>query len=121
MTWLRLAIFIGVFMAGAAGGIKFHAGLTAQRDLAAQHAQAKSTARRLDRIDAAAAGLAMDKAKIRTQFVTITKEVDRLVQDPHYASLCFDDAGLRLANAAITPPAPTGQPTPALPGLTSSE
>ena len=113
--WIKLALIAGIFLAGLASGVKIHAGLTAQRDLAAVQAGAKERARRVDKIDAAATGHEADKAQIRTQFKTIIKEVDRVVQNPVYLHVCFDDDGLRAARAAIGPAAPASQPAPALP------
>lgn len=118
MNWI---IYLVVFAAGAAGGVKFHAGLIAQRDLEAEHAAAKTVARRVDRIDVAAVGLEKDKAKIRTEFLTVTKEVERVVQKPVYLNICFDDDGLRIANAAIHPAAPAGQPASTLPRLVATD
>lgn len=113
--WLKLALIAGIFLAGLASGVKIHAGMTAQRDLAAQQAGAKEQARRTDKIDAAATGHETDKAQIRTQFKTIIKEVDRVVQKPVYLNVCLDDDGLRAARAAIGPAPAASQPAPAVP------
>ena len=113
--WIKLALIAGIFLAGVASGVKIQAGLTAQRDLATAQAGAKEQARRVDKIDAAAVGYEADKAHIRTQFKTIIKEVDRVVQKPVYLNICFDDDGLRAARAAIGPAATASQPAPALP------
>ena len=112
--WIKLALTAAIFLAGLASGVKIHAGLTAQRDLATLQAGAKEQARRVDKIDVAATGHEADKAHIRTQFKTIIKEVDRVVQNPVYLHVCFDDDGLRAARAAIGPAAPASQPAPAL-------
>lgn len=113
--WLKLAIITGIFLAGLASGVKIHAGMIAQRDLAAQQAGIKEQARRADKIDVAAGGHEADKAQIRTEFKTIIKEVDRVVQKPVYLNICFDDDGLRAARAAIGPAATASQPAPAVP------
>lgn len=113
--WFKLAIITGIFLAGLASGVKIHAGLIAQRDLATVQAGAKEQARRTDQIDAAAAGHEADKTQIRTQFKTIIKEVDRVVQKPVYLNICFDDDGLRAARAAIGPAPPASEPAPAVP------
>lgn len=121
MILLKLAICAAIFLAGAAGGIKFQSGLIAQRDLAANEAQAKATARRVDRIDNAAVAFESDKAKIRTEFLTITKEVERVIQNPVYRDVCLDADGLRIVNASINPATPASQPAPALSGLAGPE
>ena len=114
--WLKLALIAGIFLAGLASGVKIHAGLIAQRDLAEQQANIKEQARRVDKIDVAATGHEADKAQIRTQFQTIVKEVDRVVEKPVYRTICFDDDGLRAARAAIGPAQAASQPAPAVPG-----
>ena len=115
MTLIQVAIYAIVFALGAAGGVKFHAGLIAQRDLEAEHSAAKVTAKRVDRIDVAAVGFEKDKARIRTEFLPITQEVERVVQKTVYSNVCFDDDGLRVINAAIHPAAAASQPAPTLP------
>ena len=117
MSWaIQLIIALAIFAGGAASGVKFHAGLIAQRDLKAQEAIAKATAKKLDRIDAAAVGHEADKAKIRTEFLTITEEVERVVEKPVYRNICFNADGLRLIAAATGRSEGAGEPAPALPG-----
>ena len=115
VSWFQLAIYTVVFTVGAAFGVKFHAGITAQRDLATHEAQAKATAKKLDRGDKAAVGHEADKSQIRTEFVTITQEVERVVEKPVYRNMCFDDDGLRLLGNAIAGRPAASQPAPALP------
>lgn len=115
MTWFKLAIYVVIFTVGAAFGVKFHAGIIAQRDLAAHEAQAKATAKKLDRGDKAAVGHEADKIQIRTEFVTITREVEHVIERPVYRNMCFDDDGLRLLGNAIAGRPAASQPTPAVP------
>lgn len=117
MTWpLQLVLALTLFGAGGATGIHWHAGVDAQRELAAHEAAAKATQKKLERIDTAATGHEADKAQIRTQIKTITKEVDRVVEKPVYRdTVCFDDDGLRLVRAALGPPTTASQPAPAVP------
>ena len=114
--YAKLAIAIALLLAGFMAGVKFHAGIIAQRDRDAQEAQAKETFRRLERGDRAAAGHEADKAKLRTEFLTITQEVERVVEKPVYRDVCFDDDGLRLIGAAISGRAAASEPAPAVPG-----
>lgn len=108
------AIAACLFAAGAASGVKLQSALTDQKELAEQRAAAWEQAKRIDKIDVASAGHEADKEQIRTQFKTIIKEVDRVVQKPIYLNVCFDDDGLRAARAAIGPAAAASQPAPAL-------
>lgn len=64
--------------------------------------------------DRASAGFESAQVQIRTEFVPITKEVERVVEKPVYLAQCFDDDGLRVLNAAIGGAA-TRQPAPGLP------
>ena len=117
MTWpAKLLIIVAALIAGFMGGVKYHVGVVAARNLAQRQSEEKIRARQVDRIDQAATGLEADKAQIRTQFRTITKEVDRVVEKPVYRNVCFDDDGLRLIRAAIDPTTPAGQLAPAVPG-----
>ena len=115
MNPLAMAVVAAVIFAlGAASGVKVHSALTDQKELAKQQAAAKQQHLRLEKIDVAATGHEADKAQLRTQFKTIIKEVDRVVQKPVYLNVCFDDDGLRAARAAIGPAATASQPAPAV-------
>ena len=119
--WLKLVLVAAIFAAGLASGVKIHAGLIAQRDLAEQQSAIKEQARRIDKIDVAAVGHESDKAQIRTEFKTITKEVDRVVEKISYRHICFDDDGLRAVRAAIGTASTASQPAPALPGPVAAQ
>jgi hypothetical protein len=122
MSWgLQLVIALAIFAGGGAAGIKYHVGVIAQRDLAAQGATAKELHRKTERIDVASVGHETDKAKIRTEFLTITEEVERVVEKPVYRDICFDDDGLRLITRAIGRGAPPGEPSPAVPGSAATD
>jgi hypothetical protein len=77
--------------------------------------QAKEQAIRLQRGDGAAMGHEADKAEIRTEFVTITEEVERVVEKPVYRDVCLDPDGMRVLSDAIRGAAPAGQPASAVP------
>jgi hypothetical protein len=117
MSWaLQLVLALAIFTAGGAAGIKYHAGVDAQRELAAQESTAKATQKKLERIDQAAVGHEADKAQIRTQIKTIYQEVERVVEKPVYRNtVCFDDDGLRLIRAALGPAAGASELAPAVP------
>lgn len=120
----QIVIALVLLVTGFGGGVKYHAGVIAQRDLAEQQQAARERGAQIQRIDRAATSHEADKAQIRTEFLTITQEVERVVEKPIYrdrdplrpdAGLCLDDDGLRLVRAAIGSPAAPGQPAPTLP------
>jgi hypothetical protein len=81
-----------------------------------QQAEARRIAAKV--IDGAATGHEADKAQIRTEFITITKEVERVIQAPHYAAdapACLDADGLRELAVAIGAAPAASQPAPAVP------
>jgi hypothetical protein len=82
---------------------------------------AKEQARRADRIDVAATGHERDKDGIRTEFITITEEVERVVEKPVYRDVCLDADGLRVLSDAIRGTDPAGQPAGAVPGPAAAQ
>lgn len=50
------------------------------------------------------------RGKTEIKYKTITKEVEKLVDRPVYRNVCLDADGLRLANSALRPDAPSGEP-----------
>ena len=65
----------------------------------------------------AAAKLEEANVARKTHFRTITKTVERVVEKPVYRNVCFDDDGMRLANAALAGAAATpAKPPHPLPG-----
>ena len=74
-------------------------------------------ARRNERqADHGAAGHEADRARIRTEFITITKEAERVVEKPVYRNICLDDDGLRLLARAIDGQPSTGESATTVPG-----
>lgn len=69
----------------------------------------------LAQADTAAASHEAARARLRVEFNTIYSEVDRVVAQPVYRSVCLDGDGMRALTAAIRGPA-AGQPAPAVPG-----
>lgn len=68
------------------------------------------------RIDRASEGFEADKSEILTKFMTITKEVDRVVEKPVYRNVCLDADGLRLLGRAIGAQSGASQPARTVPG-----
>lgn len=83
----------------------------------AQRLEALAEAKRMNELtaDAGASGHESDKAAIKTEFRTITREVRRVVEKPIYRNVCLDDDGLRILERAISGKPAAGQPAPALP------
>lgn len=96
-----IAIAAAIFLAGAAGGWKAHVGITASRDLEAELTRQRDVLRKTEKIDTSAVQHEIAKTRIETEFVTITKEVERVVEKPTYRNICLDDDGLRVIAAAI--------------------
>lgn len=116
MSWaLQLVLALAIFAAGGAAGIKYHAGVDAQRELLVKEAGAKETVRKIERGDKAAVAHENDKVRMRTEFVPITEEIERVVEKPVYRDICFDDDGLRLIGAALGRRGPASEPAPAVP------
>lgn len=82
--------------------------------------EAQAEKERNDRkvIDVAATGHEKDRAAIRTEFVTRTNTVEKIVREPFYVTseLCLDPDGLRELAAAVRPQPAPGVATPAVPG-----
>jgi hypothetical protein len=103
-------------LASGAGVWKVQAWRYDSRELQRQEAQHEKE--RMDRrsVDMAASVHEADKRQIETQFKTITKEVERVVEKPVYRNVCFDDDGLRALSAAIRPADAASEPARAVPG-----
>lgn len=67
--------------------------------------------------DKGAAAHEADRARIRKEFITITQEVERVVEKPVYRNVCLDDDGLRILERAITGESAAGEPASALSGF----
>lgn len=109
MSWaLQAVLAAGLFLAGGAAGVKWHAGVDAQKAIVEKAARAEVERNDRRAADAAAAGHEADKVQIRTVYVKVKQEVARVAQTPFYAAdqLCLDDAGLRaVAGAGRAAPA----------------
>ena len=54
------------------------------------------------------------RGKTEIKYKTITKEVQKVVDRPVYRAVCIDADGLRLANSALRPDAPSSEPIDSL-------
>jgi hypothetical protein len=79
-------------------------------------AQREATRFNTKAADTASASHEADRVEIRTEFVTITQEVERVVEKPVYRNVCIDADGLRQLERAIGGPArAASEPAPAVP------
>ena len=104
-----------IFASGVAGGIKWHVGIVASRDLAASKEAFKKSELRTSAIDTAAVKHEQFKTRIEVREVQVLKEVDRVVEKPVYSNVCVDDDGLRIIAADIAARHAPSQPAPAVP------
>lgn len=61
----------------------------------------KQAAAELEAGDKASKAFEVDRGKTQVVYRTITKSVDKYIDRPVYRNVCFDDDGLRDANAAL--------------------
>lgn len=93
------ALFGGGFWAGD----QWRAGIVAQDALEQKAANDRAAARVARQGDKAAERHEVVKEVLRTEFVPITQEIERVVTKIEYRDrACLDDDGLRSAQAAIT-------------------
>lgn len=109
-----IVIAAAIFLAGLGTGWKAHVGITASRDLEAELSRQRDVLRKTEKIDTSAVQHELAKTRIETEFVTITKEVERVVEKPTYRNICLDDDGLRVIAAAIGTAHAASQPAPAV-------
>ncbi len=97
-----------------------HGGTVARAAFAEQEAdrlEQEAEMRKLlaKRAEAASDGFEVDRARTRTEFLTITERVDHVIQAPVYRDVCFDADGLRALADAVGTTADTGEPGRAVP------
>lgn len=115
--YLQLILAAVIFATGTGVGIKYHAGQDAIAENARMEQARADHAKREKAVDTAATGLEADKEKIRTEYVVVTKEVERVVTAPFYGpdQQCFDADGLRALERAIGPARPASGASESLP------
>ena len=100
---LRMAIALAALAMAFLGGWVVHGW---QFDAQAKEALEKgieTADKRAVVADTASIGHEADKTKLRTQYVTITETVEKIIEKPIYSNVCFDADGLRELSAAIGP------------------
>lgn len=115
LATLKVYVIAGAVLAAGVGG--FTAGWKAQTwrygALEAERMeQERETAKmRRQAANTAATGFEQDKVRIQTEFVTIEKEVERVVNQIEYRDRgCLDPAGLQHLQAAIRLTGNPGEP-----------
>lgn len=113
--YVYVAIAIFAALSASFGTWKVQDWRYAAKDKERLEAQAEK--RRMDakQIDAAAVGHEADKRQIQAEFVTITQEVEHVVEKPVYRDECLDADGLRVLTSAIRPAQPASQPAGTVP------
>lgn len=94
-----IAALVAAFLFGAGWWLR---GLQVKAATVEQvQTQAKADAAQAGRTSTAVQAHAEVKAKTEIRYVTVTKEVEKLVERPVYLGQCFDDDGVRALNAQI--------------------
>lgn len=85
------------------------------KDKARIEAEAKAKEENAVKQDKAAERHEATKEIIRTQFIPVIKEVERVIEKPIYRNVCLDSDGLRIIQNALGTANVDGQPAPAVP------
>lgn len=115
--YVMAAVGIAAAVVTAGGTWKVQDWRYGAKETARLEQEAKEQGIRAQRIDTAASGHESDKSSIRTEFITITETVERIVREPFYAAgapACLDADGLRELQAATGQP-PASQPAGTVP------
>lgn len=116
-VWIWAAVCAVAFAAGGAASWKVQEWRHGAKEVARLEAVAENRRMNERAADQGATAHEADRAKIRTQFITITKEAERVIlEKPVYRQLCLDDDGLRILASAIAGQPSTGESTATLPG-----
>ncbi len=99
---IQAVVAVGIFLAGMAGGIKWHAGQDAIKEQAREVNQRATERLRRQNSNTAAVAHEADKIVIKKEFLPITQEVDRVVEKPVYRNVCLDADGLSVIRSAIS-------------------
>lgn len=113
---LKLAICAAVIALGLAFGTGWWLrGLQVKAATVDQtKAQAQADVQQAQRTSTAVQQHAQTKTETEIRYVTVTREVEKLVERPVYLERCMDDDGVRILNTQILGINPPG-PGPALP------
>ena len=110
--WLLAACLAAGF--GAGWQVQAWRYTAAQVDQLAEQVQASQQA--ASQADAAASGHEATKERIRVEFQTVYRDVERVVEKPVYLRECLDADGLSALAHAIAGPRAASEPGAAVPG-----
>lgn len=116
---MHLYIMAAIALASAFGSWQVQEWRYGAKEAARLEQAREDRARAEKTIDTAATGHEADKVQIRTEFITITQEVERVIEKPFYVASeqCLDADGLRTLNAAIGAASPASQPARGVPAV----
>ena len=113
--YIVTAIVIASAMVGGAGAYRLQEWRFDARELARVQAQAEATQQAARTANTAAAAHEQDKTHAAQKTRVIRQIVEKIVERPVYAGICFDDDGLRALTSAIKPGDLAAQPGDAVP------
>lgn len=100
--YVYAVIFIAGLLSGSTAAWRVQAWRHDSAVLAAQEQTRETEKMRRQAVTNAARYYEVDKVRIRTEFVPITQEVERVIEKPVYLNVCLDDDGLRVLSGAIS-------------------
>jgi uncharacterized protein YcfJ len=100
VTRLAIALLVGS-LGGAWAAHKVTAAVCTQDQLKAAQRSARDLARAVEQQDRAVGEYLKGEDHARTEYKTITRRVERIVERPVYRAACFDADGLQQLRAAI--------------------
>lgn len=115
-AWVYAAIAAAIFSAGLGVGHKITSNAWKAEQTAVVSKELSDYKAEAVQENTAAKATEDKKDEVKVIYQTITKTVDRIIDRPIYRNVCFDDDGLRAANAALTGTAPdTSEPNEGVP------
>lgn len=115
MIYSHLAAGLVAAAIGFAGGWQAQGWRRDSADLARQQKQQADSRALVRQIDKASEGYEADRSSAKTEFTTITKEVERVIEKPVYRNVCIDDDGLRQLERAARSTGYSGEPPSGMP------
>lgn len=118
MSPLSIYVAIALIAAsmGSVGAWRVQSWRYAAKDAARIEAQAELARNNRKAAQSASEGFENDRTKTEIKYRAITREVEKIIDRPVYrATLCMDNDGLRILNAAVRAAGDTGEPQDAVP------
>lgn len=115
MIYTHVATAVTALAIGFSGGWLAQGWRWDSAELARQQKVKADALAQVRRIDKASESYEGDRAASKTEFTTITKEVERVIEKPVYRNVCIDDDGLRQLERAARTTGYSGEPAPRVP------